>query len=98
MNYDDAAKILSEVLGKKITHEKLSAQEMSTRFLNVSYVPPPFADMLAGLDAAIAGGIEDRLNDQVAKVTGRPPKSFRAWAEENRAVLQGQTCSLDQHS
>ena len=89
LSYDDAANILSDILGRNVTHTRLSKQEMSTRFQTVSYVPPPFADMLSGLDVGIAGGTENQLNDEVAQVTGRPPKSFRAWAEENRAVLQG---------
>ncbi|WP_411977452.1 hypothetical protein [Streptomyces decoyicus] len=42
-----------------------------------------FAALLAGLDRAIADGAEDRVTDTVERLTGRPPRSFRAFAEEH---------------
>jgi hypothetical protein len=37
-----------------------------------------FAAMLADMDRAIAEGSEDRVTDTVQRLTGRPPRSFRA--------------------
>jgi hypothetical protein len=37
--------------------------------------------MLAGMDRAIADGAEDRTSDTVQRLTGRPPGTFRAFAE-----------------
>ncbi|MEU1481971.1 ergot alkaloid biosynthesis protein, partial [Streptomyces sp. NPDC005760] len=37
--------------------------------------------MPAGMDRAIAAGTEDRVADTVQRLTGRPPRSFRAVVE-----------------
>lgn len=37
-----------------------------------------FAEMLAGMDRAIAEGAEDRTAEVVRRLTGRPPHDFRA--------------------
>jgi hypothetical protein len=44
--------------------------------------------MLAGLDRAIAEGTEDRTTDTVQRLTGRPPRSFRAFAEREMGRLR----------
>jgi hypothetical protein len=36
------------------------------------------AEALAGMDRAIAEGSEDRVTDAVQRITGRPPRTFRA--------------------
>lgn len=36
------------------------------------------------MDTAIGKGSEENLNDVVEKVTGRPPKKFQTFVEENR--------------
>ena len=44
--------------------------------------------MLAWVEAQVAGGLEDRLDDSVEKVTGRPPITFDSWLQENKATWQ----------
>ncbi len=44
-------------------------------------VPVEFAALLAGMDRAIAAGAEDRITDTVLRLTGRPPRTFRALLE-----------------
>lgn len=53
------------------------------RFVAAGY-PPDFSALLAGLDADIAGGAEDRTTSTVQDVTGRPPRSFREVVGEVR--------------
>jgi uncharacterized protein YbjT (DUF2867 family) len=79
LSYDDVAEILSAATGRTIAHAHLSAHEVRTRLRQV--VPAAFAEMLAEMDEAIAGGAEDRTTDTVAHVTGQPPRSFRDYAE-----------------
>ena len=59
----------------KITEEQL-AKTME------QFIPDDFARMLAALDTAIKDGKENRLNDVVLKVTGRPPKKFKVYLGE----------------
>ncbi|WP_406494647.1 MULTISPECIES: hypothetical protein [Streptomyces] len=39
--------------------------------------PSLFAEMLAGMDRAIAEGAEDRTTEVVRRLAGRPPHDFR---------------------
>jgi hypothetical protein len=43
-----------------------------------------YARKLAELDGDIAQGLEAKLSDEVLKLTGYNPKSFRTFALENR--------------
>lgn len=60
-------------------HKKLSEAE-HVAFLKASGIPDDYAAMLAGMDTAVANGVEDRLNDVVENVTGRAPRTFREFA------------------
>lgn len=77
------AQIISEAIGKPMKHERLSFEELKTKFISFG-MPQDFATVLASFDEQIAKGSEAELDDAVLKVTGRPPKSFREFALENR--------------
>ncbi|WQF76492.1 Putative ergot alkaloid biosynthesis protein [Colletotrichum destructivum] len=83
--YDDIATILSEVLGRKIVHKKLSTQELVDRFTGQG-MPRDYADMMGGWDTAIKNGSEDRTNSVVLALTGRRPRTFRETVEKNKGV------------
>ncbi|MGE9692315.1 MULTISPECIES: NAD(P)H-binding protein [unclassified Streptomyces] len=77
--YDDIAAIITEVTGRAVVHRRLSWERMRDRL--TAQVPVEFAAMLADMDRAIAGGAEDRVTDTVQRLTGRPPRTFRALVE-----------------
>jgi uncharacterized protein YbjT (DUF2867 family) len=79
LSYDDIATTITEVTGRPVVHRRLSCERMRDRL--AAQVPPEFAAMLAGMDRAIAEGSEDRTTDAVQRLTGRPPRGFRAVAE-----------------
>lgn len=79
LSYDEAAAIIGEVTGRPVTHRHLTFEQLRDRW--AAEIPAEFAALLAGLDRAIAGGAEDRTTDTVERLTGRPPGSFRAFAE-----------------
>ncbi|MGN9811656.1 NmrA family NAD(P)-binding protein [Micromonospora sp. BQ11] len=76
LSYDDIAAIITEVTGRPVAHRRLSYEQMRDRL--TALIPVEFAAMLAGMDRAIAEGSEDRVTDTVQRLTGRPPRSFRA--------------------
>ncbi|WP_434599693.1 NmrA family NAD(P)-binding protein [Streptomyces sp. A5-4] len=80
LSYDDIAATLSEVTGRTITHHRLSHEQMRRRL--AADIPAQFAAMLADMDHSIAGGAEDRTTDSVQRLTGRTPRSFRAFAKQ----------------
>ncbi|MFF4713328.1 NAD(P)H-binding protein [Streptomyces eurythermus] len=79
LGHDDIAAIVSEVTGRPVTHRPLTYERMRDRL--AGELPLQFAEMLAGMDRAIAEGAEDRTTDTVQRLTGRPPHSFREVAE-----------------
>ncbi|MFF2925212.1 NAD(P)H-binding protein [Streptomyces celluloflavus] len=79
LGHDDIATIITEVTGRTVAHRRLSYEQMRDRL--TTQVPVEFAAMLAGMDRAIAEGAEDRITDTVQRLTGRPPRTFRALLE-----------------
>ncbi len=79
LSYGDIAAVLTEVTGRSVTHRQLTYDQMRDRL--ATGMPAEFAELLAGMDRAIAEGAEDRTTDTVQRLTGRPPCSFRTFAE-----------------
>ncbi|MFF2131265.1 NmrA family NAD(P)-binding protein [Streptomyces olivochromogenes] len=79
LSYDDVAAIITEVTGRPVVHRHLTFEQLRDRW--TAEIPLEFATMLAGMDRAIADGAEDRTPDTVQRLTGRPPGTFRAFAE-----------------
>ena len=68
-------------------HVKLSEEDRVKQLLDVG-VPEHYAIFLTSLEAGTAGGMEERSNDVVEKVTGRPAQTFDAWVQQNKVVWQ----------
>ena len=66
---------LSSGLGREVVHVKLSEEEELQRFLGIG-IPEHIAKLLTRIEIASTNGKEERLNDAVEKVTGRPPQTF----------------------
>jgi len=79
LGYDDIATIVTEASGRPVVHRRLSYEQMRDRLATL--MPLEFAAILAGMDLAIAEGAEDRTTDTVQRITGRPPRAFRALFE-----------------
>jgi uncharacterized protein YbjT (DUF2867 family) len=79
LSYADVAAILSRATGRPLRHVSIDDAEARDRLLGAG-LPPAFADLLVALDARIRDGAEDRVTDTVLRVTGRPPRTFEAFA------------------
>ncbi|MFJ4206053.1 NAD(P)H-binding protein [Streptomyces sviceus] len=79
LGYDDIAAIITEVTRRPVVHRRLSYEQMRDRL--TAQMPAEFAALLADMDRAIADGVEDRITDTVQRLTGRPPRTFRALLE-----------------
>lgn len=78
-NHDDVVTAIAEVTGRPVAHRRLSYEQMRDRL--TAQMPVEFAAMLAGMDRAISTGSEDRVADTVQRLTGRPPRAFRAFLQ-----------------
>ena len=68
-------------------HVRLAKDERIKKFQEMG-MPEHFAHFLAGIEVMSANGGEERMNDAVERVTGRPPMNFDDWVQENKAALQ----------
>ena len=80
LSYAEAAQIVGEQLGRPVRHVPLATEDYR-QFLIRDGLPEAYAGMLAALDEELRGGAEDRVTDTVERITGRPAREFRAFAE-----------------
>ncbi|KUI57114.1 Agroclavine dehydrogenase [Cytospora mali] len=84
LSYGDCADILTEITGKKIIHENVTAEELASHYTKIMGFSEVHANFLGSMDVMIKNGLENRLNDVVLSVTGKKPKTFREFAQEHR--------------
>jgi uncharacterized protein YbjT (DUF2867 family) len=94
LSYADAAEILTRQIGRTVRHRSVPADE-AARGITAHGIPAEFANVLAAMDVDIRDGAEDRVTCTVENVTGRPARSFGAFAAKEfaatGAVGQGAT-------
>lgn len=88
LGYDDVTAIVSAAAGRPVAHHRLSVPALAARYEAVGILSG-YAQLRAGMDAAIAGGSEDRLSPAVRQVLGREPRSFEAFAAAAAAWRPG---------
>lgn len=88
ISYAVVAETLSRQLGRKITHNQLTADGLVERHQNFG-LPKEYAQTLTKMDRAIADGSEDRVTDNVLNLTGRSPTSLADFVQRNLDVWKG---------
>ncbi|KAK7039236.1 hypothetical protein VNI00_010141 [Paramarasmius palmivorus] len=97
-SYDEAASLLTEVIGRKIVHRRLSQAEAVERWVELG-VSEHFARAMVLIDEAVASGLEERVFKQ-EDTKGKDGKgllriwkgkrSLKDYLEENREVWKKQ--------
>ena len=85
ISYDQAAEEISRAAGRRITHRKLSPDQLATTLISRG-MPEPYAHGLAAMDVEISRGSEDRTTDVVERVMGCPPRSFESFAADHASA------------
>lgn len=85
LSYDEVAQSLSQALGRVVVHRHLSEAELAARYA-AQGLPPDYALILAAMDTAISHGAENRVTDEVERITGRAPRDFAAFALASRQI------------
>ncbi|KAK0189537.1 hypothetical protein F5146DRAFT_1122100 [Armillaria mellea] len=85
LSYDDVAAIFSEVHGRKITHTRITVEELKKRYLAFG-LPEDYAEMLSSLDDLNANGVEERLFVAPKKVAGK--RTLRSFVEANKDLFR----------
>ncbi|SHE95565.1 NAD(P)H-binding protein [Streptoalloteichus hindustanus] len=86
LSYTEVAALATELTGREVRHLSVSTMDFADRLVAAGY-PAEFASVLAGLDEEIRQGSEDRTTDTVLRVTGRTPRSLRAFLTDHLPAL-----------
>ncbi|MCV0425398.1 MAG: ergot alkaloid biosynthesis protein [Roseibium sp.] len=87
ITYGDVAEALTKHLGRKIKHHRLTPEGVAARFRSMG-LPEAYAETLAAMDTAIAGGSENQVTDSVHAITGKIPTSVENFIERNLKTWQ----------
>ena len=82
----EVAAIIADVTGRPVTHNDIDAGAWIGGTVAAGLVPGDYAVMLRWLTGTISSGNGSRPNDDIEKVTGRPPTAFREFARRNAAA------------
>jgi uncharacterized protein YbjT (DUF2867 family) len=83
----DQVKTISNEIGKPVTH--IDIPESAARESMISTgMPAEIAEALTEFMTDVRAGRSATVSDTVMRVTGRPARTFAAWAHENAAAFQ----------
>lgn len=85
LSYGDVANQIGAARERPVSHRNLDEIALRDRHISDG-VPPAFASLLAEMDTQIARGTEDRVTNEVKRITGHPARSFDTFAKEAAAM------------
>jgi uncharacterized protein YbjT (DUF2867 family) len=86
LSYADAAKVLSEVLGRTITFHPLTFDQQKQAMVDVG-VPDHIAEMNAQAVTLFAHGDSDWVTGDVPSILGRPARTFEQFVTDHAAAF-----------
>ncbi len=87
ITFREQAEVLSDVLGRPLVVEELSAAEVTERMLARGWPPEIPAELLRVWERVTREPAP--VTDVVREVTGSEPRTFRQWAQDHRAAFEG---------
>ncbi|MFP4624735.1 MAG: SDR family oxidoreductase, partial [Gemmatimonadota bacterium] len=85
LTYGEAADILSEALGRKVRYERPGLLLFVRHMRGLGH-PWPFILVTAGIYTSARLALAGRVTDDVERLLGRPPLSFREFARDHRQL------------
>ena len=79
----EVAHIIAGLIGRSVTHHDIDRDVWIDGAVAAGFVPADYAVMLRWLTGAIISGNGSRPNDDIEKVTGRPPTTFHDFARRS---------------
>jgi uncharacterized protein YbjT (DUF2867 family) len=86
LTYAEMVACLGDVLGRSLRFEAISDEAARARL--GARLPDDVADALVGLWRSVREGQVAMTTGEVERVTGRTPRTFRQWCEENAAAFR----------
>ncbi|KAK0476180.1 hypothetical protein IW261DRAFT_442451 [Armillaria novae-zelandiae] len=84
LSYDDVAAIFTEVLGRKITHTRITVEDLKKRYIAFG-ITEDYASMLSSLDDMNANGVEEKLFVAAKNVKGK--RTLKGFVEANKDLF-----------
>jgi hypothetical protein len=88
MTVGDAAHVIATITGQPIKHADIDRKAWIQASIAAG-LPADYSGMLALLTETIASGHGSQPNDDVAKVTGRPPTTFTDYVRRTASQWVG---------
>lgn len=85
ITFDEVAAHVSEAVGRKVTHKRISVEEVAARWQKRG-MEPELAHFMGVMDLKIIDGDEERVTGDVQQITGRPATDFRTFAQTSSAA------------
>ena len=85
-SYGEAAELLSEVMGRKITYKSIDDASFIA-MLTGAGLPADYAGFVTAIFHPVREGWAARVTDDVKTLTGRAPHALRDYAEHNKRAL-----------
>jgi uncharacterized protein YbjT (DUF2867 family) len=82
----EVAAIITAVTGQSVVHQDIDPETWIGGAVAAGVVPADYAVVLRWLTGTIIAGCGSTPNEDVEKVTGRPPATFRDFAQRNALV------------
>lgn len=82
LSHKDIAQIASELKNKPVAVVPVSVEQLADGMKKAG-LPPPMADLFAGVDVAVSKGALQRVGDGVRSLTGAPPQSVKDFLKAN---------------
>lgn len=86
LTYAEAAAILSEVIGKPL-HYTATSDEAFIEMLKGGGVPADYAAFMASIFYPVRAGWTGAVTHDVATLTGKTPRTLKAYAQDNLSAL-----------
>ncbi|KAF9041892.1 NAD(P)-binding protein [Hymenopellis radicata] len=86
LSYDEVAKTFSQVLGRKITHTRVTVDDLQAMYVAAGY-EKEFSKFLAFAETLNASGVEEKHFANPAKVSGK--RTLKSFVEANKNAWQG---------
>ncbi len=81
ISYDEAARILSQAVGREIKHVAITGEHMKKEMMAMG-MPEVYVDALVDLDRAYSTGTLKQVTPTVKQLTGREPITFEQFAKD----------------
>jgi uncharacterized protein YbjT (DUF2867 family) len=85
LDHHQVAALISEATGKQVAYQDITPEAFKAVLLGAG-ANEPYADMMVTLMSYLKAGYTAKVTDEVQKVTGHAPRTFKAFAQDFKSA------------